>query len=439
MSTTMDVLGEEVDLPDPSAIAGLADHYGGMSSTMHDVHDQLAGLGHDMEWIGKSANLFLEGLGSLPGDLVKAYRSYGDMATALHTYASGVEDWVGRFTALANQANNVNYELQQTQRAVEQGKAAGTNTAALQAKATALADEVQSYRGSLQRLWTNDLQTLVDACLAGIQGAENAGISNTFWGDVESVAGDVGGFIYNVVIEPIKDLPGAALNVLEHPLDLQDWSKLLQDVSAVVGVASLLIPGLGEVLLPAALAVDAAHLGVDTALVAEGAKGYSPLNLAFDGVAVVGDGAGALSAGANAGDDAVKALQDASDEAFAGAAQAESRGLDFADLDQAGIDNELKATALQGSQSAWSLARQGLVDTVTFKPMRSGSAWLEAAKDVNPVHDLSALGDTYRDLGAKSLSSSASVLMHRVTTVAGLGATAAGTQAPPEGVQAPAG
>ncbi len=430
MSVVVEVLGQQVVLPDVDAIGTLADHYQSVSTQAADAHDELQSAGRDLNWQGLSSDLFRRTLGDLPGEMAKARNSYGVMATTLHTYADALGTWCGRYRSLAQTANDVSAELSQTQRALEQAKASGSDTSALQGRVNSLSSELETIKGGLGHLVDSDLNDLANACLQGIQGAESAGISNTFWGDIESAVGDVGGFINAVVLKPVEDLPGAVVNVVEHPGDLKAWSRLLGDVSSVVGVASLAIPGLGEVLLPVALGVDAAHLGVDTALVAEGQEDAT--SLIFDGVAVVGDGAGALSAGASAGDDAIKAAQDASDNAFQDAAVAERLGKDPSIVnafDKTGIDSELAATGLQSSQSAWSLARKGLIDTVTFKPTLSASSWDDAFKDLNPFHDTSSLADAYSHFGAKSFSSDASVLLHRVTTVTGLTTFAIGTQA----------
>jgi len=279
MSPSLDILGESQPVPDPDAISGLASHYTSMSATMKDVHDQLTALQQDAHWTGSAATAFRANLSGLPGELTKAYDSYHDMGSTLSAYAQGVSDWLRKLTPAVNQANDVQHELEQARNALAQAQATGGDTAGLQARVNSLSGELQWYQGTIYRLFDDDLPALAGTCAQGIQNAENAGISNTFWGGLSqdlgdvggvlaTVGSDVGGFLMTVVVDPFKDLPGALAEVWEHPGSWKDWSNLLGDLSSCVGVLSLAFGG--ELLMVSSLALDTAHLGTDAVLVGEG-------------------------------------------------------------------------------------------------------------------------------------------------------------------------
>jgi hypothetical protein len=82
VSPVLDVLGAEVAIPDPDAIAGLASHYLQVRDQIGEVRSQLQGADNDTAWQGEAADAFRQDLGALPSELTKAYTSYGDMAQA---------------------------------------------------------------------------------------------------------------------------------------------------------------------------------------------------------------------------------------------------------------------------------------------------------------------------------------------------------------------
>jgi hypothetical protein len=405
MSPVIEVLGEEVAIPDPHAIEELAGQYAKVRDEVGSARDRLLAADKTPSWTGTSAEAFRQNLGDLPGQLSQAHDSYADMASTLTAYGVAIGEWVTRYSALALRANDVMIDLGRTQAALDQATKSGADTTSLQARVAALISELEDLRSQLNALYNQALPDLAAACLRGIQQAESAGISNTLWGtieqiggDLESAAGDIAGFLNGAILAPIEDLTPAFEALLTPPPSLAKLSRVLGDVSSLLGTASLLIPGLGEVLLPAMLAVDAAHFGVDAAMVATGDKSKSLLDLAFDGVAVVGDGAGVLGAGADAGDDAIKAL---------------------------GKDSGAVQT-LSESQSVWSLMKEG--PGHAFSPDTLADGWNKA---VDAVKDPLGTGfpkliDQYKNLGVDAVSSPASVLVHQTTTIVGWGTTAAG-------------
>jgi uncharacterized protein YukE len=406
----MEVLGEQVPLPDPDAIEDLANHYGQVRDQIGEVQEQLQGADQDTTWTGAAADAFRQGLGDLPGELTKAHNSYNDMAITLSAYADGVRSWVGQYRSLAQQANDVDCELEQAKYALQQAKATGADTTSLQARVDSLNDELSSLRSQLSHLVDSEFHALADTCVQGIRQAESAGISNTFWeglceffdGVAEGLVA-VGKFVYNAVIKPIENLPGDIVNVCEHPGDLSAWSQFLGDASSLIATASLVLPGVGELLLPASLALDAAHFGVDTARVIEGDA--SPVDLVFDGVAVVGDGAGVLGAGADAADHDV----------------AEAMGEDG----MRGIGPTFrKAFATSDEQSVEGLFKESFS---SFTNIVKPSAWKNALTEFtfNPLHSFTTdLTDAFSMTPGK-FTSPASVLSHRISAVAAPVATAA--------------
>jgi hypothetical protein len=430
VSPVLDVLGAEVAIPDAEAIAGLASHYLQVRDQIGEVRSQLKGADNDTAWQGEAADAFRQDLGALPSELTRAYTSYGDMAGTLSGYADAVRDWVSQYRSLAQQANDVSYELEQTQSALHQASASGADTSSLQGRVASLISELSSLQNRLNFLLNTVLPGLANACVQGIQQAENAGISNSVWVGLGDLAGDVGGFLDDVVVKPFEDLPGDVVAVIEHPGSLQDWSRLLGDLSSCVGILSLAVPGLGEAILPETLALDAAHFGVDTAIVAGGGKGRNALDLVFDGVAVAGDGAGIFSTGAGEGDKAVQSLEQESKGAFSDAADAAARGDEqaAAALDQKGIDNELAAGTLSQGQTALSLGKQGLEQVINPKKWFSADAWSDTISSIrNPISEsIPNLLRDYTTLGVSDLSSPAAVIVHRVSTAVGWTAATAG-------------
>jgi uncharacterized protein YukE len=430
----MEVLGEQVPLPDPDAIEDLAGHYGQVRDQIGSVQDQLQGADQDITWTGAAADAFRKGLGDLPGELVKAHNSYSDMAITLSAYASGVRSWVDQYQSLARQANDVDCELEQAKYALQQAKATGADTTSLQARVDSLNDELSSLQRQLSHLVDSELHALASTCVQGIRQAEHAGISNSysFWGsiceifdDIGEAMVDVGDFVYDAIIKPIASLPGDIVNVCEHPDDLSAWSSLLGDTGTLIGVVSLALPGVGELLLPMALSLDAVHLGVDTAQVVEGHG--SALNLLFDGVAVVGDGTAVLGAGADASEDAVKGLtkqagtyvDEGHDMFNAGRPMEEGEGAAamYAKADK----TYTEAFAQRDEQSVAGLFKEGFGSSITN--MVKPSEWKDALTSFKPTHIYTDLADAFKT--PDILSSPASVLSHRISAVAAPVATAA--------------
>jgi uncharacterized protein (DUF885 family) len=170
------------------------------------------------------------------------------------------------------------------------------------------------------------------------------------------------------------------------------------------------VPG-GEVLLLPSLAVDAANLGVEATLTAEGQG--SALQLVFDGAAVATDGTAFLGAGADAADAAARGLQDDTNTAFDALNTAATRGDDSGDFDalSSNFSNALDAQEKQSSQTLASLFTQGLRHPI------SPNALSDGLHDLNPVNDARDLFTNYSTLGASDFSSSASVLAHRISTL----------------------
>jgi uncharacterized protein YukE len=379
MSPSLDILGESVPVPDPDAISGLASHYTSVSATMKDVHDQLTALQQDAHWTGTAAQNFRANLSDLPGELTKAYNSYSDMGSTLSTYSQGVSDWLGRLTHAVNQANDVQYELEQAKNALEQAQASGGDTTGMQTNIDTLKSELQWYQGVIYRLFNDDLSALASTCVQGIQNAENAGISNTFWGgisqdlgDIGTVLGDVGGFVSNVVLKPLEDLPGDLAFLATHLDDPEAWSHVLRDLTGVLtdvlmvaALASLVVPGLGEVDLGllgvAVTAMSVVKTGTDAAAALEGEAGASWGDVGWDvaddalaGMGNYADGAGDLVDDVSALGTGGLALNGMSSDLSGAADILNSVGLPSGGLlDSAATLSEQSTAAFQALDDTW--------------------------------------------------------------------------------------
>jgi hypothetical protein len=447
VSQVLDVLGAEIPLPDPDAIQALADHYGEVAGEIGAVSADLEAAHGAEDWQGAAADAFRNDLGDLPGELAKAHNSYAGMQRTVSSYAGSIRAWVGQVTSVAAQADEVGYELSQAETALRAAQAGNQDTSALEGRIGSLQDELDQLRGRISDLVNSQLPALAGACVQGIRQAQDAGIQNSFWGWVDQyvvhdVLGTIGGgledagsFVDNAVLKPIASIPGD-LVALAGDVASGNWGKALQDLSTtlgdlgtLVGVASLLIPGLGEVLLPAAVAMDAAHIADDGVLVAEGKKGWSAL--VFDGVALAGDGAGAFSHGASVADDQVRDLSKEGSDAFDSAASLEAAGLDGTPKVIEGLRSYVKAYEI-GTQSGWraalGLGKEGGAAVLTFKAMRDGAAWKGVASDLmHPSTQwLSDLRNTYLNLGVSDVASPASALLHRITGPLGWATSTAG-------------
>ena len=91
MSSSVEILGQWITLPDPDSVASLSNRYFGVSTTLADTKSQLTAIGSPQaaaRWTGLAAGAFAARLGALPGELEQAWQSYNAVARALSGYSS---------------------------------------------------------------------------------------------------------------------------------------------------------------------------------------------------------------------------------------------------------------------------------------------------------------------------------------------------------------
>ena len=410
MSLTIDVLGQEVSVPDPDAIESLAGHYRAVGGQIGSVRDDLRGVDRDTTWTGAAADAFRKDLGELPGELDKACTSYGEIAATMSWYGSAVREWLGGFRGTTQQANDVSHELRLTEASIEQASAAGTSTSALQARADSLRGELDQLQGRLAALSGDDLPALARGCVDGIRRAQDAGIKDSFlgWTDqyvVHDVLGTVATLADDLIVKPFADLPGDLAELAEHP----SWAHLgevLGDVAGIVAIAGMAF-GLTEFLIPAMLALDVARTGTDAVAAAEGEGSW--LTVATDGVSLATDGVGGIAGrGAGEGDAAIGGLRGQGSRLLSTAGHVRYAGGDATDLYREGFGEFRAARAVRASQTFGSLFKTGGLDVLKF----DRSALTADLHDFNPIRDLL---DNFRTTGAQAYSSEASVLLHRIS------------------------
>lgn len=377
MSRTVEVLGYAVRLPDPDAVEEVADHCRQIRDRIADSSARLraAQRGDWSLWRGGAADAFRSAQDGLPADLDRAWASYRTVAETLRTYAGGLREWVAHALRIDAAAQDLTEQLARTGAGRQAAAAAGQDTSALDARIQAMSSELGGLRNALEDLVETDLRDLAAACVRGVHAAQDAGIKNDFWSFVQRyVVDDV---VEKIVVKPLTSLPRDVADFAAHP-SLARLGHLLGDISGCL-LPLMLVPGLGELLIPLTLALDVGKAAVDLGAVAEGEADASILvgdavSLGSDGVASV------ASRAAGAGDDAITSALDHG--AWA------------------------RADALQVWQTKRGLIREA--------PAFSASSWPEVLHNLNPVHGLPALVSDYRTMGVEEFSSPAAVVLHRI-------------------------
>jgi uncharacterized protein YukE len=276
----LEILGQSVPVPDPDSVAILSSQYRAVATTIGVTKSQLAGIGTAQAqavWAGQAASAFSRKLGELPGQLEQAWQSYNTVAWALSGYASALRPVVAALSSLAYQAEEAEGTLRATVSArnqvISQGHdpvATGWNTRLWEAQA-----EVGQVGRRLSALLA-ELEGLSAQCVRAIQQAEHEGISNNLISDFDR-------YIVQDVAEPWADAQAWELrmlltgldDILLHPITglyediahfnwhtpLESLGKCFDQLGFLLGLACLLVPGLGEaaaISFLAAAALDAA-------------------------------------------------------------------------------------------------------------------------------------------------------------------------------------
>jgi uncharacterized protein YukE len=314
----------------PDEVGTLAGEFRRVASQAETSISGLRGANGDASWTGAAADAFRTQLGKLPGDLEKVHESYGRAASALSAYAGELGPLKSKLQSLVSQLHSAQSAVSNAQGHLNSAKgnltsatsaphtkasspsvvnahnavssAGGALTQAqgelsgLQQQAFHILDEADTFRGHARSAVSSA------AGVAPSSGGWFSGMMHSI-GNFMSSAGHFAVGMVKDVVHSAEALPGDALHVLEHPLDLHDWAKLGEDVGTVAGavalVASVFIcpadalgfeafaEGASELVDGAdavAYGAGVGHMAADTGLVAEGEE--KPGQLAFDAFGV---------------------------------------------------------------------------------------------------------------------------------------------------------
>lgn len=348
---------------DPDAVRAMGSRLRDLADSVQVQNRLLRSVGADGEsvWVGPAADAFRPHLAKLPGQMDKLTTSYRDAADALDAYwprlaaaqQLAVAGW-HRAQAAKRDAGTARAEVASA--ATAAGAAADAYNHAVTAAAALPADPTgatalrvstlqSAYRSASSRL--SAANSTLAAAQAGLQAARsmidsarsearasarqaaaslhqagNAGIHNPhhswFSSIVDDVEGVVGGAVHWAEHNWQVLLPEAALAIDAGEWLSHNWVHVLQDASAVLGgIATVtgflaLVPGVGEILLPVALAASLAATADDAILAGAGYGKWSTVLL--DGVGDLGFGAGEglnfLAKGMNDAEELATAAED---------------------------------------------------------------------------------------------------------------------------------
>jgi hypothetical protein len=301
---------------DPGEVGALAGAFRSVSSQAEQSAAALRGA-HDANWTGVSADAFRTQLGKLPGDLDRVQQSYGDAASALDGYQTQLGPIKSQFESLAGQLNGAQSSLSTAQGnlATAQGNLKTADAAphatsstpavtdahtalqsasgvvgraqdelsGLQSRAYHLLDEFDTVRGHARSAVSS---------AAGLAPQDNSSWFSSALHSIGNFMSGVGHFFVKFaknVVHAAASLPSDIWQVMQHPTDLKDWSKLGGDVGTVAAAVGLVA---AVVLCPA----DA--LGLEGVVeVAEGADGIATAAGTASTVTKTGADAGLVAEG----------------------------------------------------------------------------------------------------------------------------------------------
>lgn len=353
MSSSVEILGQWITLPDPDSVASLSNRYYGVSTTLADTKSQLSAIGSPQaaaRWTGLAADTFATRLGTLPGELEQAWQSYNAVARVLSGYSSNLRPVVAALRSLAYQAEEAQGTLNATEtardQAIQTGQESTTgvwNTKLAEAKAAVSA--LTRRRSSL----IAELDELSAECVRQIRQAGPESVHQDLLSDLRRYAVDAGHLILraeydqgrfefmvakDLFYNPVASLVNDVMNLKKGPWTLARWGKVLEDVSGFLGLVALIIapiPGLDfadGILVPAAMGFGLAAAGTTAAARLKHEQGATWTDVAVDvgGVALMGGG-NAIGQGLK-----VARLADGDDAEVAGRSLWESGAKNFFNL-----------------------------------------------------------------------------------------------------------
>jgi hypothetical protein len=331
---------------DTGEIGALAAAFRRVATQAQTSAGALRGAQGDASWTGPAADAFRTQVGKLPGDLDKVNQSYGEVASALGSYEGQLGPIQSQFQSLATQLTAARGNLSSAQGALSSAQTSlSTATSAPKATSTTPAvvnahSAVQTAGGNVGRLQgevsglegrgfhlLDEFDTIRGHARSTVSSAAGIAPSHSWLsGALHSIGNFMGGaghFLGKMatgVYDAAKSLPSDVAQVVEHPTNLHDWSKLGGDLGTVAGavavVAAVIVCPLDAAGLEGAAALlgtvggDAAvagtastiaKTGFDTGLAAEGQGSWDTVGL--DGVSLAA-GAVKVPGLRGAGDDA---------------------------------------------------------------------------------------------------------------------------------------
>jgi hypothetical protein len=309
MSSSVEILGQWITLPDPDSVASLSNRYYGVCTALADAKSQLSAIGSpqsEARWIGLSADAFAARLRALPGELEQAWQSYNAVARALSGYSGNLRPVVAALRSLAYQAEEAQGTLNATQAAHDQAVRTAQSTAGVWTTRLAEAKAAVSALARRRSSLLEELDQLSAECVRQIHQASPENVHQDLLSDLKRYAADAGHVLWragddligtpldDLFVRPFQDLWDDATSPGKW-----DWGKLagvLSDISGVLGVLAVVIapiPGLDAVdafLVPASIVTGALGATAEGIALAEGEKDASWTDFAFDvaGVALMG-------------------------------------------------------------------------------------------------------------------------------------------------------
>jgi hypothetical protein len=281
MTRYLDVLGRVFSVPDPDSVAALSASYRAVAVDIGNAESGLSALASPQawaEWTGQAADAFAQKIGALPRQLGQAWQSYNTVAWALADYAGNLQPVVSALSALVFEAENAEGTLSATAAArnqvIQQGQdpeATGWNTRLQDAR-----DTVTAVERRLTALLA-ELDALAGECVTRVRQAQAEGIENNAVTDVQRYVLMDGGTVLadyaTLQVDEAKIIWNIGDDLLVRPFvqfghDLNEWrqhpswetfGEALGAIGGVLGLLSLLVPGLGEFVAPvlaAALIAD---------------------------------------------------------------------------------------------------------------------------------------------------------------------------------------
>ena len=314
MSSSVEILGQWITLPDPDSVASLSNHYYGVSTTLADTKSQLSAIGSPQaaaRWTGLAADAFAGRLGALPGELEQAWQSYNAVARALSGYSTNLRPVVAALRSLAYQAEEAQGTLNATQAARDQVVRTGQESATgvwntRLAEAKSAVSVLARRRSSL----LTELDQLSAECVRQIHQAGPESVHQDLLSDLKRYALDAGRLYWraekdvfhfevrvaeDLTIGPFVSLYKDADYLYHHPHSWESWGSVLDDISGVLAICAIVcapFPPAAGVLFLASMGVGAAGAIADARAAQDHEQGASYWKVGLDvgSLALMGGG-----------------------------------------------------------------------------------------------------------------------------------------------------